>query len=137
MPGARFQTKITKTGPLFRHDPDKVIRENLHDMMLRIAEMGRDDVIGQMVTGELSRKPIRKLGDRVADHVVGELRKRPAGSRYSAVIFVRNQGFSKAEAISLMAAASSLESSLHAFRRTFGRIRANWKANVDIFKGLN
>ena len=137
MAGARFQTKITKTGPLFTHDPAKTVRDNLHDMMLGIAELGRDDVIAQMVRGEPGRAPIRKLGDRVADHVVGELRKRPAGSRYTAVIFVRNKGFTKTEAISLMAAASRLESSIHAFRRTYGRLRANWRGNVDVFKGLN
>ena len=137
MAGARFSTSIRKDGPFFRKDPAKVFRENLHDGMLEIARRGRDDVIGQMVATESDRAPIRKLGDRVADHVVGELRKRPAGRRYTAVIFVRNQGFTKTEAMSLMAAASKVEDSIHAFRRTFGRIKSNWKDNIDVFKGLN
>ena len=134
---ARFRSTIKTEGPFFRKDPDKVFRANLHDMMEDIARRGRDDVIGQMVATESGRKPIKKLGDRVADHVTGELRRRPGGPRYTAVIFVRNSGFTKAEAISLMAAASRVESVVHAFRRTFGRIRTNWKAHVDVFKGLN
>lgn len=132
---ARFKTSIKETGPFFKGDPAKTFRNNLHDMMEEIARAGRDDVIGQMVMGEGGRKPIKKLGDRVADHVVGELRKRPAGHQYTAVVFVRNSGFTKAEAISLMAAASRLEGSIHAFKRTFGRIRRTIKA--DPFKGLN
>lgn len=135
MPGARWKTTVRQDGPFFRGDPAKTFRHNLHDMMEDIAARGRDDVIGAMVATESERAPIRALGDRVADHVVGELRKRPAGPPYTAVVFVRNSGFTQREARSLMAAASQVEGSIHAFRRTFGRIKGVIKA--DPFKGLN
>ena len=135
---ARFKSSIKADGPFFRKDPDKVFRQNAHDMMEKIAETARDDVIGQMVRGEPGRAPIKKLGDRVADHVVGELRKRPAGNRYTAVVFVRNHGFSRVEAISLMAAASRLEGDIHAFRRTFSALRRNRAVTqAELWKGLN
>lgn len=137
MAGARFKTSIDKTGPFFRHDPSKTYRENAHDMMLAIAEGGRDDVVGQMMASERDRKLIRLLGDRVSDHVAGELRKRPAGPRYTVVVFVRNKGFSRPEAKSLMAAASRVESSIHAFRKTAGRIRRSREINnAELLKGL-
>lgn len=136
--GARFRSSIAKDGPFFRKDPAKTFRENAHDMMLEIAQVGRDDVIGQMVSGEGQRAPIKMLGDRVADHIVGELRKRPSGRAYTAVVFVRNHGFTKAEAMSLMAAASRLESAIHSFRRTYGRIRRNRAINEEaLWRGLH
>jgi hypothetical protein len=134
---AKFKTSIKKSGPFFAHDPAKTFAGNVHEMMLGIAKEGREDVIGQLQAGQGQRAEIRLLKDRVADHVVGELRRAPPGSSYSVVIFIRNRGFTKAEGISLMAAASGLESSIHAFRKTAGRIMRSRAVNAaELLKGL-
>jgi len=134
---AKFSTKIKQSGPFFDHDPAKTFAGNVHEMMLALAREGRADVVGQLEQGQGGRPVVRLLKDRVADHVVGELRRAPPGSRYSAVIFIRNHGFTKAEAISLMAAASRLEGRIHAFRKTAGRIMRSRAANAaELTKGL-
>jgi hypothetical protein len=132
-----FKTSITKDGPFFHGDPAKTFRDNAHDLMLAVAREGAVDVRGQMRATEAGRRPIAQIGDRVADHVEGELRKAPSGSKYSAVVFVRNRGFTKNEAISLMAAASQVESQIHAFRKTSGRISRAKGVNMDeLLKGI-
>lgn len=39
----RFQTKISKTGPLFEHDPEKTFAENARTMLEAVAEEGQAD----------------------------------------------------------------------------------------------
>lgn len=132
-----FKTSITKTGPFFRHDPAKTFRDNAHDLMLAIAEEGAKDIRGQLRQGEGDRRPIAAIGDRVSDHVEGELRRAPAGPNYRAVTFVRNRGYTRKEATSLMAAAAELETTIHAFRKTKGRMaRARAIHNAELLKGL-
>jgi hypothetical protein len=134
---AKFKTILTMKGPFFDHDPAKTFMENVHVMMVAIKDEGAKDVQGQLRQGAGNRAPIRKLGDRVADHVGGELRRAPSGPGFSAVILVINRGMSKAEAISMMAAASFLEGSLHAFRKTQGRIlRARAVNQANLTKGI-
>lgn len=134
---AKWKTSIRKDGPFFRNDPEKTFRKNAHEMMLAVARVGVDDVRGQMRAGEADRAPIRALGDRVSDHVGGELRRYPSGRPYSAVVFVVNRGLGRAEAISLMAAASEVEGQTHAFRKTAGRISRSRAVNVEqLLKGL-
>lgn len=134
---AKWKTSIRKDGPFFRRDPEKTFRGNAHEMMKAVARVGAEDVRGQMRVGEANRAPIRALGDRVSDHVGGELRRYPAGSPYSAVVFVVNRGFSRDDAISMMAAASRVESQTHAFRKTAGRISRSRAVNVEqLLKGL-
>ncbi len=137
MAGARFRTSIRKDGPWFRHDPADTFRGNVHAMMLGLAREGVADVRGQLEAGNAGRAPIRALGDHVSQHVAGELRRAPAGPGFSAWVFVRNRGFTKNQATSLMAAASRLEGMLHVFRKTAGRISRSRKANADeLTKGL-
>jgi len=134
---AKFKTSIKSTGPFFHGDPAKTFAGNVHEMMLALAREGRADVVGQLEQGQGGRPVVRLLKDRVADHVVGELRRAPPGSKYSAVIFIRNHGFSKPEAVSLMAAASVLEGKIHAFRKTAGRLMRSRAANAaELTKGL-
>jgi hypothetical protein len=132
-----FKTSIRKDGPFFQADPAKTFATNVHDLMLAVAREGARDVIGQLRSGEGGRKPISRLGDRVTDHVTGEMRSFPPGPSYSATVFVANRGYSVREAVSLMAAASVLESRLHAFRKTAGRISRSRKVNMDgLFRGI-
>lgn len=134
---AKFKTSIKQTGPFFDHDPAKTFAGNVHEMMSELAKQGREDVIGQLRSGEGGRKPISRLGDHVSEHVVGELRRYPSGPSYSAVIFIRNRSFTAGEAKSLMAAASVLEGRIHAFRKTAGRIMRSRAANAaELVKGL-
>lgn len=134
---AKFKTTITTKGPFFDHDPAKTFMENVHTMMVALASEGAKDVHGQLRQGQGNRAPIRKLSDRVADHVGGELRKAPTGPGFSAVILVINRGLSKPEAISMMAAASFLEGTVHAFRKTQGRILRSRAVNhANLTKGI-
>ncbi len=134
---AKFKTSIKASGPFFAHDPAKTFAGNVHEMMLALAKEGRQDVIGQLSAGQGERQPIRLLGDHVSDHVVGELRKAPPGSSYSAVIFIRNKKFTPEQGKSLMAAASVLEGRIHAFRKTAGRIMRSRAINAaELLKGL-
>jgi hypothetical protein len=135
--GSKFKTSLKMTGPFFAHDPAKTFRENAHEMMLAIAREGAADVRGQMAAGNSGRKPIRKLGDHVSDHIRGELRARPRGPNYTAFVFVENRGFTAAEGKSLMAAASSVEGRVHAVRKTKGRISRSRAVNVnELLKGI-
>ena len=132
-----FRTRIVKTGPFFEHDPGKTFRQNAHEMMAAVAREGAADVRGQLASGNAGRRPIAELGDHVSDHVVGELRRRPSGPNYTAAVFVANRGFTRREAVSLMAAASVLEGRAHAFRKTAGRISRARAVNVDeLLKGI-
>lgn len=132
-----FKTSITKDGPFFRHDPARTFRDNAHELMLAVVREGVADVVGQLRQGEAGRRPIAQIGDRVADHVAGELRRAPTGPKYSAAVFVRNRGYTKDEAISMMAAASVLEGRTHAFRKTAGRIsRARGVNMAELTKGI-
>jgi hypothetical protein len=133
-----FKTSIRKDGPFFHGDPAKTFGDNVHELMKAVAREGAKDVIGQLRQGEGGRRPISRLGDRVADHVVGEMRSFPPGPSYSATVFVANRGYSRREAVSLMAAASVLESRLHAFRKTAGRISRARGVNTDeLFRGVD
>lgn len=137
MAGARFRTSLKKDGAWFSHDPARTFMANVHEMMVKLAEEGAADVRGQLRMGEGGRAPIRKLGDRVADHITGELRKAPAGPGFSAWVFVENRGLGAQEAKSMMAAASFLEGSIHPFRKTQGRISRSRAVNAaELLKGL-
>ena len=132
-----FKTSIRKDGPFFHGDPAKTFRENAHDLMLAVAREGAADVRGQLAAGNSSRRPIARLGDHVSDHVEGELRKRPSGPNYQVTVFVRNRGLSVKDAVSLMAAASVVESKVHAFRKSKGRMaRARAVNSAELLKGL-
>jgi hypothetical protein len=135
--GSSFKTSIKMTGPFFDHDPAKTWGNNAHNMMVGVAREGSADVRGAMAAGNAGRAAIQKIGDHVSDHVRGELRKRPSGSNYTAMVFVENRGFSAKEGISLMAAASQVESQTHAVRKTTGRISRSRAVNVsELLKGL-
>jgi hypothetical protein len=134
---ARFRTSLKKDGAWFAHDPADTFRGNVHTMMVALAKEGAADVRGELQSGEGNRQPISRLGDRVSDHIKGELRRYPAGPGFSAWVFVENRGLTQGKAKSLMAAASFLEGSVKAFKRTAGRISRSRAANVEeLIKGL-
>lgn len=133
-----YSTLIKVDGPFFTKDPSKTFRTNVHEMMLAVAREGARDVMGQIATGNHNRAPIAQIGDHVSDHVAGEMRSAPTGPGYSAVVFVRNRGYTAKEAISMMAAAAFVEKHTHAFRKTAGRIRRARGVNLgELFKGLD
>jgi hypothetical protein len=75
--------------------------------------------------GAARRAPIRALGDRVADHVIGRVASL-SGRKWqtAAVVQVLNQGFSGAEGRSLMAAASTVEGETRAIRNVTRQLRS-------------
>jgi hypothetical protein len=132
-----FQTTLKRTGPFFHGDPSKTFRQNAHDLMEAVAREGAADVRGQLRMGDAGRLPVNGTSRHVSDYVAGELRKAPAGPNYRAVTFVRNRGLSKIRGISLMAAASWVESQVHAFRKSKGRMARSREINsAELLKGL-
>ena len=73
--------KATKrfTGPFFEHDPERTFKANCSTMLYSIIDAGLVDVVHELRNGESGRAPIRKLGDRVSDHVTAGMKaRRPA-----------------------------------------------------------
>lgn len=133
----KYHTSITVRGPFFTSDPAKTLQQNVHTMMLAIAKAGQRDVRQQLGPGSGERAPIKLLGDHVVNHVYGELRRYPSGAPFTMRIIVRNRRFTKPEGISLMAAASFLEGTIHAFRKTRGRIMRAREINTEeLLKGI-
>src|SRR5262245_16612573 len=137
MPRALITT-IDKTGPFFSKDPRKTFLANARDFLDEVADEGAADVIAQMLVGQAGRRPIRQLGDHVSEHVVGRTQSlRGRRWQYTAVVSVNNTGLTKAEGISLMAAASEVERQTGAFKRTSSRLRRVAKMNTsELLKGL-
>jgi hypothetical protein len=134
----KITTTIQKTGPFFAKDPGKTFRQNARILMAAVAFEGERDVRAQMQAGNARRRPISRLGGHASDHVLGRtagISGRPWA--VSAVVSVRNTGFSPIQGVSLMAAASRVEQETHAFRRTTSRIRRSRAANLEeLLKGI-
>ena len=133
-----FKTSITKTGAFWTADIAKTMARNKKDLMDWIAAEGEKDVRGQLRAGEGSRYPIGSgvKPNRVSAHVRGRTRSIKGKEwKVTAIVSVNNSGFTKKQGIALMAAASWLESQVHAFRRTAGRLRRA-RPKVDLLKGL-
>ena len=133
-------TTIDLSGPFFRADPSRTFRQNVRVMMRAVADEGESDVKAQLRAGEGSRRPISHgvSPSRVSGHVVGRVASL-SGKPWavSAAVSVNNSGFSKAQGTALMAAASRLEGTVHAFRKTKNRIGRSRKVNeAELLKGL-
>ena len=136
----KITTTIDTKGPFFRSDPARTFRQNVRTMMRAVADEGEADVKAQLKAGESSRYPLGggiKPG-RVSGHVVGRVASL-SGKPWavSAAVSVNNSGFSAKQGIKLMAAASYLESNIHAFRKTKNRVGRSRKVNeAELLKGL-
>jgi len=130
----RSTVNVDFSGPFFRSDPEKTIMENVHKMMVGIADEGAKAARAGLSTGSGGRALIRELGDRVSDHVIGRVASL-SGKRWAAaaVVQVDQSGYSEREAKSLMAAASYVESRTAAIRRVTRSINAG---KADLTKGL-
>jgi len=131
-------TSIHYDGPFFTKDPRKTFRQNIRTMMRAIAEEAQQDIETQMRHNQGRRAPIAELGDHVSSHVVGRVKSlRGKPWQVTAVISVNNTGFTPAQGISLMAAASEVESQTGAVKRTTSRIRKSRKVNAaELLKGI-
>ena len=137
-------TTLTTKGPFFQADPSRTFRQNVRVMMAAVAAEGESDVKAQLKAGESQRYPLGggiKPG-RVSGHVVGlgpisKLSRTRREGGLAAVVFVNNTGFTKKQGTKLMAAASHLEGTVHAFRKTKNRIARSRKVNeAELLKGL-
>jgi hypothetical protein len=138
---AKTSLRVDFKGPFFTRDPVKTYQANVRDLMDKLAAEGERDVKLQMQAGQASRYPLGGgiRPGRVSAHVVGRtVSLKGKQWAQTAVVSVRNQGFTKKQAIKLMAAASWLESSIHPFRRTAARIRRSRALlTADLLKGLD
>lgn len=126
---SRYRSEISLKGPFFQNDPADTFLGNVSRMLHAAAEEGVKDVVGRMGT---NRAPIAELGGHVVEHVIGIV---PDPTVVS--ILVANRRFTSTQAVSLMAAASQVESQSHAFRQTTARLRRARAVNVDeLTRGL-
>lgn len=125
MPSGPASASTNFSGPFFTRDPEKTITENVHKMMLAIAEEGATAARTSMRQGEGQRDLVRELGVRASDYVVGRVKSR-AGTPWlrAAVVQVLNEGLSAGEGRSLMAAASAVEGETHTFRNIARQLRS-------------
>jgi hypothetical protein len=134
----KFATSISMKGPFFTADIRKTVTENKRDFLDTLAKAGESDVQAQLRAGQSQRLPLGGgiQPGRVSAHVVGRT-SNLQGRRWRATakVSVNTQGLSRKQAIKLMAAASWLESQIHAFRRTRGRL-ARLARKADLLKGL-
>lgn len=138
--GTKIATTINAKGPFFTKDPAKTFRQNIRVLMDELAEAGESDVKAQLRSGEGGRFPLGGgiRPGRVSGHVVGRT-SNLSGKRWqvTAVVSVNNRGFSKVQAVKLMAAASWLERTVRPFRRTTQRLRRlRSGAEAALLKGL-
>jgi len=135
---SKFATSISMKGPFFTADIRKTVAQNKRDFLDQLAKAGEEDVRTQLRAGEGNRYPLGGgiRPGRVSGHVVGRTTSL-SGKHWlaTAKVSVNNSGFSKKQGIKLMAAASWLESQVHAFRRTRGRLTRLAK-KADLLKGL-
>jgi hypothetical protein len=125
-------------GPLFA-DPGKKMLANITEQAAQLRDAGAAQARRGYEAGSGGRAPISRLGDRVADHVVGRTVARPSegGRRWAAhgVIQVYNEGLSVQQGRSLMAAASILEGRTNTMR-TIARQIGQKLREIDLTKGL-
>jgi len=135
----RNTTAIKLDGPFFVGDPARTFRANIRAFMDEVAAQGAADVRAQLAVGASNRRPIRALpATRVGDHVRGRT-SALSGRRWAvtAVVSVNNSGWSQAQGISVMAAASRVEGQTGAFRRTASRLRRlARRAEAVLLKGI-
>lgn len=138
---SKIVTTIKKDGPFFRHDVGKTIDGNIQSLMEALAHEGETDVAAQLRAGERQRYPLSEglHPSRVSGHVVGRVHSMTGGSWHrTAVISINNSGFSADQGKALMAASSWVESQVHAFRKTTGRLKATRVVNqAELAKGLD
>lgn len=130
--------EVDLSGPFFTRNPGLTLRGNIARMMEGIASEGERLVRQDLARGESARATIRRLGDRVSGHAIGRVTSL-SGKHWlaTAVLSVNNRGYSRAQGISLMAAASSLESRQHSFRRVAQAIRRSRVIlNANLTAGL-
>jgi hypothetical protein len=121
----RSSVDVDFSGPFFKADIDKTLLENVRKMMEGIAEEGEPAAEEGLLTGATRRALVSGTGDRVADHVVGRTESL-TGKEWmtAAVVSVNRAGLDQRQAISLMAAASSVERRTRAISRVTRQLRA-------------
>lgn len=132
--------EVDLSGPFFEKNPGETIRQNIERLMGSIAKAGVAEVRRGFAQNQVSRAPISRLGDRVADHIIGRTFARPSegGRRWhaSGVIQVYNEGLSDVQSRSLMAAAASIEGRQNVIRKATREIGQRLR-QIDLTEGLD
>lgn len=119
---------VTFSGPFFTRDPKRTLADNYKRLMDEIARAGEAEVKARM-TGIGTGRTRSRIRGRT---------KSLAGKpwKVTAVISPDTSGLSAKDAISVMAAASEIESRHHVFRRTTASLK-RFRKTVDLSKGMN
>lgn len=116
-------------GPFFRADPAATFRQNCRTLLEGIVTEGAEDMRAAYRSNSTGRRLVRGTGDRVADHVRGRIRS--LGGRpwaLTGVASVSPAGLSRDAGVSLLAAASRLETRHKATKRSAARARRSGRA---------
>lgn len=113
--------RVDFTGPFFTRDPKRTIRQNIRDMLDRLAAEMESDVQGQM---ENRAGSMPGWTGWTRDHVVGRTESL-GGKRWglTAVVSANTNHMDRDEAIRTKAAAATIERRWHPFRRTTSAAR--------------
>ncbi len=135
-----LSASVDVSGPLFGpKKPGLQMALNIDRNMMEIAAEGAANARSRYLAGSGGREPVRMLGDRVGDHIIGRTFARPSkgGRRWHeyGVVQVYNEGLSAAQGRSLMAAGSILEGRLNVMR-TIAREAGRKLREVDLTKGF-
>lgn len=148
---ARFVTQISKTGPLFEHDPEKTWGENVHAWLDAIASEGEADLRARASahrkTGAFEagiRGRVESIHGKTwyRNAVISETHVYPWGSHVGATISRREAGGARADRRGENRGQAEyrggkLEARYHMFAATARALRASRAVNrVELLKGI-
>jgi len=129
-------THMDLSGPFFTRDPAKTVRENIRDMLGRLAEEMEKDVQGQ-IEARAGSTPAYTGWSR--SRVVGRTASLVGRNWWlHAVVSPNTTGLDKANAIRTMAATATIERRWHPFRKTSFRVRHSRAVlGANLTKGID
>lgn len=132
----KISSHIDASGPFFTKSVEGTLAENVMAMMEGLAREGEADLRQQFAQGESARAEL-SFGGRVSEHVKGRVRSLTDAPWHRwAVISPERTGAAKSS-VALYAAASEIESQIHAVRHTTYALRRSKAAQVaELTRGL-
>lgn len=115
------KVSVDVSGPLFQRDPSLTVKGNIRRMMQGIAEEGE-----RAIRDAIGTLNLRRSTGWTKDHVRGRITSY-AGRKWTlnAVVSANTSGLDRTDAIRTLAAAASVESRYHPFRRVANQLKSS------------
>lgn len=130
-----ISTEVTPSGPFFRRDPGKMLRQNIRDLMEVAADRAADS-LRRRISSRQTLMP--NWTGWTLDRVVGRVHNL-AGQRWgmTAKVQISAHGLDRADAIRTKAAAATIERRWHVIRATRSIILRDLRAlRHDLTEGM-